>query len=99
MSSLIILLTIATAVKGNDSTAKAQLSKAKTNAGIGIATTAIGCVLVYNGILKLNQAQTNLGLLACGAGAVFCTVATFQYQSAQVEARLGFKSMGLTIKF
>lgn len=99
MSSLIAMLLIAITAKANDSTAKVTLQKAKVNASIGLAATLIGSVVVYDGILKYSPQQTNIGLLFCGAGAIFGTVAMYQYQTAQVEARLGLKSVSIRVKF
>jgi hypothetical protein len=96
--TIIALLLIGSA-SANDSTARAQLKKAKTNAGLSLATTFVGTIVAYNGAINLNPTTTNVGLLMICGGAVLGTVATYQYYSAQIEARIGIKSVGIRIRF
>lgn len=95
----IIAMLIASKTMANDSTARVQMNKAKTNAILSLTSTFIGSVMVYKGIVDYNPQTTNAGVLLCGVGAILGTVATYQYYNAQIEARLGYKSVGVRIRF
>lgn len=95
----IIALLLASKTMANDSTARLQMTKAKNNAILSLTSTFIGSVMVYKGIVDLNPSTTNAGVALCGVGAILGTVATYHYYNAQVEARLGYKSVGIRIKF
>jgi hypothetical protein len=95
----ILLILFSVNLSANDSTARVQLKKAKTNAAFSLVTTFVGCVIAYNGATKLNPTTTNTGLVFIAGGAILGTVATYQYYSSLIEARLGYKSVGITIRF
>lgn len=95
----IIALILSSKAMANDSTARVQLQKAKTNAIASLCFTTVGSFAVYKGIVELKPGLTNFGVLCALTGAICGTVATYQYYNAQVEARLGYKSVGIRIKF
>ena len=95
----IIALLIAGSASANDSTARVQLKKAKTNAALSLATTFVGSIVAYQGAISLNPSTTNVGLVMICGGAILGTVATYQYYNAQVEAQVGIKSVGVRIRF
>jgi hypothetical protein len=97
--SILALLLFSGALSANDSTARMQLKKAKNNAIVSMITTFTGSIVAYSGAINLDPATTNVGLVMICGGAILGTVATYQYYSAQIEARLGYKSVGLTIRF
>ena len=95
----IIALLLMGSASANDSTARVQLKKAKTNAMLSLTCTFVGSVIAYNGAINLNPTTTNTGIVFICGGAILGTVATYQYYSSQIEARLGYKSVGIRIRF
>ena len=95
----ILLMIAASQAQANDSTARVHLTKAKNNLLYSGLSTIVGSTMIYGGIINEDPTLTSMGYLASAIGVGFALSSAHHYNVANIEARIGYKNVGIRIRF